>query len=460
MSEKHIVLIEDEEKLLDLLLFNLKDDFPVTGYKDAETFLHDFDPEETAVIITDVRLPGMDGLELLDRVQKNSPHIPVIIITAFGSINQAVSAIKLGAYDYLTKPVSIEELQEVISRAQQFTSSIDPLAPLFPADSQFLTNDQDAIKQCELAARASPMKVPVLILGETGTGKELIAEMIHNASKREGNLVKINCAAIPNELLEGELFGYKKGAFTGADAGYEGKLRLSHRGTLFLDEIGDMHEALQAKLLRVIETESFYPIGENRLCKVDIRIIAATNKDLKREVDGGKFRSDLYYRLAVVPIRIPPLRERPDDIPLIGKAFFRQLLENGRTNAKTVDEQVYSIFKTYMWPGNVRELRNVMTNMALLSAGKRITVDDIPQELLYSSKQENQWIDRIPETYEELKQKKKRIKNEAYAELEINFIHQALYNNRWNITKTAEAVGIDRRLLQNMIKKYEINREY
>ena len=464
-----IVIIEDEEKLLDLMLFNLKERYDVQGYKDAESFLSSFYPDTVSMVITDVKLPGIDGITLLSRIKKRAPDIPVVIITAFGSINQAVHAIKLGAYDYLTKPVSIEDLENTIERAQKFISSIDVSAPLFPEDGTFITKDPDTLKQCELAAKASPMKVPVLILGETGTGKELIAEMIHNASGRKGNLVKINCAAIPSELLEGELFGYNKGAFTGADACYEGKLRLADRGTLFLDEIGEMNEALQAKLLRVIETESFYPVGDNDLCKVDLRIIAATNKNIKQEVKKGTFRSDLYYRLAVVPIRIPPLRERPEDIRLIAYNIIEELKENGKLSAKSIDETVFMQLEVYTWPGNVRELRNVLTHMVLLSPNKRITLKDLPDELSPSERSETDTKDagyppnfahiEAPQTYEELKQKKKEIKNEAYTELEINFLTGALEKNGWNVSKTAAAVGIDRRLLQNMMKKHGIKKE-
>jgi two-component system nitrogen regulation response regulator NtrX len=458
MNAKKIILIEDEKKLLDLLVFNLQSDYNVEGYTDAESFLEAFEPEDTGAIITDVRLPGIDGLELLDKVRKSASHIPVIIITAYGSIGQAVSAIKMGAYDYLTKPVSVQEIRQVIERASQFISSIDIAAPLFPRDSKFITNDSLTLKQCELAAKASPMKVPILILGETGTGKELIAELIHNASKREGNFVKINCAAIPSELLEGELFGYKKGAFTGADSRYEGKLRLADGGTLFLDEIGDMQESLQAKLLRVIETESFYPVGENTLCNVDLRVVAATNRDLKNEVEKGRFRSDLYYRLSVVPVRVPPLRERPKDIRIITKAIFEELQREGKTSSKTIDEEVFSVLESYHWPGNVRELRNVITHMVLLTPDKRITVNDLPEELV-STGAPNCEPERIPQTYEELKQMKREVKDEMYAELEIGFLRNALIKNQWNISKTAEAVGIDRRLLQNMIKKHGLRRK-
>lgn len=457
-KEKTVVLIEDEEKLLDLLLFNLQEEFPMAGYKDAESFLASFNPDSVSVIITDVRLPGMDGIELLKTIKAQAPDIPVVIITAFGSIHQAVSAIKIGAYDYLTKPVTVQDLIDIINRAKQFSSSIDLKAPLFPEDSNFITNDPDTLKQCELAAKASPMKVPILILGETGTGKELIAELIHTASKRKGNFVKINCAAIPSELLEGELFGYNKGAFTGADSCYEGKIRLSDKGTLFLDEIGDMNEALQAKLLRVIETENFYPIGDNTLCTVDLRIIAATNKNLKQEVEQGTFRSDLYYRLAVVPIRIPPLRERPEDIRIITERIFKELQEEGKTDSKHIDEEVYRVFEHYPWPGNVRELRNAITHMALLSPGKRITVQDVPAEILSEPQIDRTPSSRQPVNYDELKQMKKEIKNEAYAELEIRFLENVLNRFDWNISKTAEAVGIDRRLLQNMIKKHGIRR--
>jgi len=451
--DKKIILIEDEERLLDLMIYNLKDEYEIKGYKDGDSFLREFNPKETGVVITDVRLPGISGVELLNRLKRQNPEIPVIIITAFGSIDQAVSSIKTGAYDYLTKPVTMKDLQETIERALQFVSSIDLNAPIFPTDSNFLTRDPLTKGQLDLAARVSPIKVPVLILGETGTGKELIAELIHNASNREGKLVKINCAAIPGELLEGELFGYKKGAFTGAERNYEGKLRLAHKGTIFLDEIGDMPEPLQAKLLRVLENESFYPIGDNHLQQVDIRIIAATNKDIKEEVEKETFRADLYYRLAVVPIKIPPLRERTCDIPLLTQYFFNIMKEEQKTNAQQIDSSVFTILQGYPWSGNIRELKNVVTHIALLSTGKTITAKEIPQHILQP--EEDQYI---PTNYEDLKDMKKTVKNEAVAKIEINFITNALISNEWNVSKTATAVGIDRRMLQNMMKKYGITR--
>ena len=454
MMNKRVILIEDEQRLLDLMLFNLKDEeYDVVGYKNGESFFKDFVPGETGVVITDVRLPGIDGVELLSRLNKENPEIPVIIITAFGSIDQAVSSIKTGAYDYLTKPVTIKVLKETIERALLFVSSIDLKAPNFPVDSEFITRDPVTRGQCELAAKVSPIKVPVLILGETGTGKELIAELIHNASNRQGELVKINCAAIPSELLEGELFGYKKGAFTSADRDYEGKLRLAHKGTVFLDEIGDMPEPLQAKLLRVLETESFYPIGDNQLRKVDIRVIAATNKDIKEEVERGSFRADLYYRLAVVPIKIPPLRERKGDIRLIAQTFFNELLKENKTRSQAMEQAVFTVLENHDWPGNVRELRNVVTFMALLSQGKKIAIQEIPAYILNPLEDQN-----VPATYAELKEMKKLIRIEAISNLEMSFIRNALLSQDWNVSKTAAAVGIDRRQLQNMMKKYGIEK--
>jgi len=452
--KNRVVIIEDEQKLLDLLLFNLKERYTVEGYLSAEDFLNNFKPEETLVIITDVRLPGMSGVELLRHIRRDYPEVPVVVMTAFGSINQAVSSIKVGAYDYLTKPVTARTLTEVIERVLKFRSSLATDAPPFPSNEKFITVDPPTIEQCNLAARVADKKIPVLILGETGTGKELIAEFIHEASGREGTFVKINCAAIPPDLLEGELFGYRKGAFTGACQDYEGKIKLSDKGTLFLDEIGDLPEALQAKLLRVLEDESYYPVGDNKLRTVDLRVIAATNKDLKEEVEQGEFRSDLYYRLAVVPIRIPPLRDRAGDIARITKKLFSDLVEQGKTNARGIDSGVYSVFSGYSWPGNVRELKNVLTHMVLLADGDIISVGDIPQEILDVYRRKLS----VPETYEELKEMKKVVKNEAVSSLEREFISSALVRCDWNVSRTAGAVGMDRRYLQNLIKKYGIKK--
>jgi len=450
-AQRVIAFIEDEPKLLDLILFNLRDRYPVKGYRNAEDFFADFNRDRTALVVTDVRLPGMSGIGVLEALRETAPEIPVVIMTAYGSISQAVSAVKHGAYDYLTKPVSIKDLSVVIDRALQFDKSLDREAPPFPEDSPFYSADPRTLSQCSLAAKVASSKVPVLILGETGTGKELVAEMIHAASGRSGNFVRINCAAIPAELLEGELFGYRKGAFTGALQSYEGKLRLADGGSIFLDEIGEMSEGLQAKLLRVIETEQFYPVGDNTLVKVDIRVITATNKDLRAEAEQGRFRLDLYYRLAVVPVRIPPLRERQADIEPLARRFFRETL---RERLPEIDPAVFGVFRNYRWPGNVRELRNIVTHMGLLASGKRITVEDIPPEI-----RENQSPETVlPLTYGEFKELKKKLKEDAVRDMEREFIRNALDANGWNVSRTAAAVDMDRRYLQNLMKRYGISR--
>ncbi len=453
-ENKKIIIVEDEDRLLDLFIFNLRDRYPVEGFTSAEDFLEKYVSDETLMVITDMRLPGKSGLDILKSVRLVSPEVPVVIMTAYGSIDQAVSAVKLGAYDYLTKPVAFRQIEEVIDRVRTFRSSIAEEAPLFPVDSGFITSDGTTVEQLNLAARVAGQKVPVLVLGETGTGKEIVSELVHKASGRHGTFVKINCAAIPAELLEGELFGYKKGAFTGAAQSYEGKIKLADGGTLFLDEIGDLSESLQAKLLRVLEDESFYPLGDNKLVSVDLRIIAATNCDLKAEVEAGRFRSDLYYRLAVVPVRIPPLRERPGDAVLIARSFFEELREKGRTTANTIDDSVYEAFSFYSWPGNVRELRNIVTQMALLSKSPAIGIDCLPAEIM----DENSSAEGIPGTYEELKEMKKILKNETVTRIEKRFILSVLIKNDWNVSRTAAAAGIDRRYLQNLMKKYNIKR--
>ncbi|MBN2049560.1 MAG: sigma-54-dependent Fis family transcriptional regulator [Spirochaetales bacterium] len=453
--EDKVVIIEDEVKLLDLLLFNLRETYRVEGYSSAEDFFDNFTPEDTLVVITDVRLPGMSGVDLLKYIRENYPGIPVVVMTAFGSIHQAVASIKVGAYDYLTKPVTAKTLSEVIHRVSQFRRSLAPEVPSFPPDFGFLSADHLTLEQCGLAARVADKKIPVLILGETGTGKELISEYLHSASGRKGTFVKINCAAIPSELLEGELFGYSKGAFTGAHQNYAGKMKLADGGTLFLDEIGDLPESLQAKLLRVLEDESFYPVGDNTLRKVDLRVVAATNKDLKEEVEQGCFRSDLYYRLAVVPIRIPPLRDRPCDIALIAEKLFLEMKNQGKTHAKKIDGEVLEVFAGYSWPGNVRELKNVLTHMALLADGEVITTKDIPREILQVYRHDL----TLPETYDELKELKKLVKQEAVTQLEKDFLFSALNRHDWNVSRTAEKVGMDRRYLQNLIKKYGLRKK-
>lgn len=454
-NEKKIIIIEDEQRLLDLILFNLNDKYNVEGFGCAESFLEVFAPDETLMIITDVRLPGKSGIDVLKAVRMITKDVPVVIMTAYGSIDQAVSAVKLGAYDYQTKPVAFKQLIELIERVKTFRNSIAHEAPLFPEDSGFITCDGAAAEQLTLAARVAGQKVPVLVLGETGSGKEIVSELVHRASGRSGEFVKINCAAIPAELLEGELFGYRKGAFTGASDSYQGKVKLSDGGTLFLDEIGDLSERLQAKLLRVLEDESFYPLGDNKLTTVDLRVVAATNRNLKAEVEAGRFRSDLYYRLAVVPVRIPPLRDRPGDVMLIARTFFEELVTAQRTTAKFIEESVYDVLCSYSWPGNVRELRNVITQMALLCCDDSIGIKNLPSELM----KEGGCSECAPATYEELKEMKKVLKNETVSRVEKQFILSVLIKNDWNVSRTAAAAGIDRRYLQNLMKKYNIKKK-
>ncbi len=455
-TKKYIVaIVEDEKKLLDLLIYNLSAYYNVKGFLSAEDFLSWYEGAVPTVLVTDVRLPGIDGIELMKLVKKKTPLVPVIVITAYGSIDEAVSAIKEGAYDYVTKPVTVSQLRGLIDRGAELRSIIDVDAPLFSVDSGFITRDRRTMEELKLAARVSKTKVPIIILGETGTGKELVAEMIHAASGRKGKLVKINCAAIPSELLEGELFGHKRGAFTGAYTNRIGKLKLADGGTLFLDEIGEMSLALQAKLLRVIEENSFYAIGDNNITKVDLRIIAATNKDIKNEIEEGRFRADLYYRLAVVPIRIPPLRERKEDIVPLCEHFLHEIIKKGETSAREIDESVYLYLSEYDWPGNVRELRNVITHMALLASTERITIEEMPLEIVRQSKSTL----KVPRTYEELKERKKSVRLEATSQIEKLFLYEILKDANWNVSLAARRARMDRRLLQNMIKKYGLRRK-
>ena len=450
-----VVLIEDERKLLDLMLMNLKGKYDVQGFTSAEEFLESGCIKEADLVLTDVRLPGMDGIELLSHIKAERPHLPVVVMTAYASIDQAVAAVKLGAYDYLTKPVRMQQILDIVKNALDFGQTIAPLAEdEVSFTSSFLSNDPDTQKQLELAVRVSKKDVPVLILGETGTGKELVAELIHEQSGRKGLLVKMNCASIPADLVEGELFGYQKGAFTGAEKPYEGKILLANGGTLFLDEIGEMPAAIQTKLLRVIETGTFYPLGDNHARKSEFRVVAATNRNLREEVEAGRFRQDLYYRLAVIPIRIPPLRERPSDIRMLAEHFFREALSQDRQVSKTVDEDVYELFTHYSWPGNVRELKSVVTRMVLTSTTDRITVHDLPQDIILPPLYRN----RQASNYEELKEIKKSAREDAASEIERAFVLRILRENDYNISKAARASHMDRRLLQNLIRKYDINR--
>ncbi len=384
-----VLLAEDDPVIREGIAAALRQDqFEVRAVANGNQALRALLDEPADVVVADVKMPGLDGVGLLDQVRAAHPETIFILVTAFGSIDSAVEAVKKGAYDYLTKPIHVDRLSLLIRKALR---------------ARDLGRENEELRR-QLRERYSPRNIvgrsprmlallgaveqvaatdaTVLIHGESGTGKELIAQALHYAGKRAaGPFVGVSCAALPESLLEDELFGHERGAFTGADRRKPGRFELAHGGTLFLDEIGDVSPAMQAKLLRVLEERSFQRVGGTETVRADVRLVAATNKDLEKLVAQGAFRADLYYRIKVVTLRVPPLRERAEDIPLLANHFLLLFTDQHNKTIKGVDSSAMRIFTGYPWPGNVRELRNCIEEMIVLAKGEVLTEEDLPAPL-------------------------------------------------------------------------------
>jgi len=403
------------------------------------------------LVIMDIRMPKVGGIEALKKIKEISPGIPIIIMTAFASVDTAVEALKSDAYDYLTKPLDIEELKILVAKALRFHQ--------LEKENVYLKerlNDRfdfsNILGRCpamnslfETMALVAPSEATLLIEGESGTGKELIANAIHqNSPRSERPLIKVNCAALPETLLESELFGHEKGAFTGAIARQQGRFQLSHKSSIFLDEIGEMAPTTQAKILRVLQEREFEPVGSTQTIKVDTRIIAATNKNLKEEMEQGHFREDLYYRINVVVLRVPPLRERQEDIPLLADFFLKQYAQKNRRSIHGFTPRAVDLLMRHDWPGNVRELENVVERSVIMSRGDMITPLEFPQILReLDIDGQASGVDLTP--------------GRSLKEVEKGMILRTLDETGGNRTHAAKLLGISRRTLQLKLKQYGIN---
>jgi two-component system NtrC family response regulator len=403
------------------------------------------------LVITDLKMPGISGLELLKHARSQYPQTIVIVLTAFGTVDTAVEAMKAGAYDYLTKPVHPDELLMIVRRALEHLRLVEQVRTLRISLNQkygfenILGRSDVLLEVLETAARTAHSNSTVLIRGETGTGKELLARAIHFNSSRSNNpLVTINCGAIPKELLESELFGHRRGAFTGAFTDKKGRIELADRGTLFLDEIAEMSPDLQVKLLRLIQEGEIEKLGSEVKAKVDVRIIAATHRDLQAMIEDGTFREDLYYRLAVIPLVMPPLRERSEDIPDLVQHFFRKSQEKNKRPELVISPALLPYFARYRWPGNVRELENVMERIVVLARRKEINIEDLPQSL----RQEKAGVDAL-----EIDLPPQGISLEA---IEKELILKALRRCDWNQTRAARYLDVSRKTLIYRIEKHGI----
>ena len=444
-----ILVVDDDQNIRKVLRELLdKEGFNVLTASDVDKALPFIDAQDLDLIVTDLKMPGKSGMDLLTLCHERRPAVPVIMITAFGNVEAAVAAMKKGAYDFITKPFDENELLNVIEKAiSESEMNKELISTYFDKETHFsqIIGKTSMIQQVlQTVQKIAPTDSTVLITGETGVGKELIALEIHSGSQRRDHpFVKVNCAAIPETLLESDLFGHEKGAFTGAVTTKPGRFEIAHKGTILLDEIGEMPVHLQAKLLGVIQDKSFDRVGGLKTIKVDIRIIAATNQDLQSAVQSGKFRSDLFYRLNVVPIHIPSLRERKDDlIPLVGY-FLKKFTAKYCKKINNVSPEIMATFSNYDWPGNIRELENVLERMVLMSETDTLSLDQLPAEIRGA-------ISTVEAST--LKEKVDIISQMT----ERQMIIDALKKTSQNRTKAAKLLGISRRTLQNKIKEYSL----
>lgn len=469
MNRRPVVyIVEDEKKMRDIFKINLSKMYDLELFPDAESAYTRIQQRKPDIIVADVKLPGIDGIEFMQKVKKKFSDIPFIIFTGYGTIEHAVETMKKGAFDYITKPIKIENMVQSIGRALSYAGVLKAetvkegivRVTIQNEGLEFITRDPETLKALAIVKKAAKSKLPILIVGETGTGKELVARYIHEESGRKGPFVKINCASIPRDILESELFGFKKGAFTGANRDYEGKIALSHGGTLFLDEIGEMPLDLQAKLLHIIELPEYYPIGSNEKKRIDLNIITATNRNLRVMVDRGEFRRDLFYRIAVIPIYIPPLRERKCDILPIAEYFLKmrkeKLFFTPGAKLKLLE---------YNWPGNVRELKNVIERSLLFASDNGAIEDLIFDGETFNYRENHDALslkeanitDDIPDTWEEFKEYKSKMIKSKRDEITKIFIEKLLVKHSGNISASARDAGLDRRQLQDMIKELDID---
>jgi len=445
MSSERILLVEDDENLRVILQMQLeKLGYVAASAADAEQAIELLRKTPQDLVITDLQLPGMSGIGLVKRIQADFPEIPSIVVTAFGTVQSAVNAMKAGAYDYITKPVHGYELSALVRCALHRQGGELGHAPEgnYGFD-QIIGSSTSLRRSLETAARVAETDATVLILGETGTGKELVARAIHQRSaRRQKSLVTVSCGAIPKELLESELFGYTKGSFTGAVAPKKGKVEIAEGGTLFLDEIGEMPLGLQVRILRLLQEREIEKIGATAPAKVDVRILAATHRNLYAMVEEGSFREDLYYRLLVVPIVLPPLRERGDDIlQLIQHFFHKNRLKYNRTDLR-LPQELLPYFSEYPWPGNVRQLENALERIVLLSDDVKVTLDALPEFLRQT---------RTPEEVLPMTLPDAGLDVEA---VERQLILQALQKFGGNQTRAAHFLSMSRRAFSYRLKKH------
>ncbi|QDE83244.1 sigma-54-dependent transcriptional regulator [Myxococcus xanthus] len=455
-----VLVIDDEANLRKVLATMLRrDGFDVTVAENGEQGLAEFHKNGADIVVTDLVMPKVGGMEVLGTIRAANPDVPVIIITAHGTVDSAVDAIKAGAFDYITKPFDQAELSSVVAKAAKTNESARrSVRPDVKARAAIIGDSSTIQEVYKIIDKVADTPSTVLITGESGTGKELIATALHGASsRRDKPFIKINCAAIPHTLLESELFGYERGAFTGAVTSKPGRFELADEGTLFLDEIGEIPVEMQVKLLRALQEGEFERVGGIKTTRVDVRLVAATNRDLQAEIEAGRFRKDLYYRLAVVPISLPALRERRSDIPMLARHFVEKY--NRRLNKKIegIADDAMALLQGYAWPGNIRELENLIERVLLFADGPLITARDLPEPVRQGTSVQAgvnlasavASID-VPTGEVGLKD----IVRMKAAELERDLIVKKLEETGGNVTRAARLLQISRKSLQTKMKEF------
>ena len=456
MTGQRILVVDDERNIrrsLEMILTG--EGYEVICVPSGQDALDAIKTEIPHVVLLDIVIPGMNGIEVLKSVRDSQPDLAVIIISGHGTVQDAVMATKLGAYDFLEKPLSREKVLLTVAHALENVVLLienKSLRERIESSFEMVGQSREIRAIREQIEKVAPTNGRVLILGESGTGKELIARDMHRNSRRSaGSFIKVNCAAIPEELIESELFGSDRGAFTGAVKTRDGKFLQADQGTLLLDEIGDMSLSVQAKVLRALEQGEFERVGGSETIKVDVRVIAATNKDLQRLVESGDFREDLFFRLNVVPLVAPPLRKRKDDVPLLANHFLNQYAEENDFLPKTISEEAMKILCAYDWPGNIRELKNLVERLSIMVTGDEIASGDLPDMAgpQIARPQDGMAIRGL--------QSSKSLR-EVRETVEQGYISEALQSYDWNVTRAAKFLGIERTNLHKKIKYYQIER--
>lgn len=442
-----ILVVDDETSILDSLRGILQDEgYLVATAASGEEALEEARKELPDLVVLDIWMPKMDGLAVLEELRRQDPQLPVVIISGHGNIETAVKATRMGAFDFVEKPLSLDRILVSVQNGLEFYR-LKEENRLWRQKLQRrvrMTGHSPEVESLrDQIRRAAPSNATVLITGENGTGKELVARMIHSLSRRNHRpMIEVNCAAIPEELIESELFGHEKGSFTGAHERRKGRFDQANEGTLFLDEIGDMSLKTQAKILRIIQEQVFERVGGSRPVQVDVRIVAATNKDLTREIEGGSFRQDLYYRLNVIPIHVPPLRERLEDIPLLVEDFMNEMAHESTMPRKDLDPEVVRVLQQYHWPGNVRELRNFVERLLIMTPGQKIGKEDLPLD----------FVSRLPLLPKNDDPYHCETLREARCQFEREFLLRKLKIHDWNVSLTAQKIGLERTHLHRKMR--------